>query len=204
LLGNGTYVLGQVRVNVHRPMHRDGVCTARWLLVRNPPGDLELRTNYGRVMASRLEEDCERIDGGDAFCWAVGAVSIHSMRFVSFAALKSILLISGLVAESAVARGLAVVALLVAFIAEELSEDRFVVAASDTEIVVFDAAPGFPRTRPTAVFQRVTSESVELRSKGVLGDRWRIHGQDLRIGRTHRSMIDQWASEQPGLSVASR
>ncbi|WP_154723333.1 hypothetical protein [Ilumatobacter coccineus] len=51
------------------------------------------------------------------------------MSFVSFAALKSTLLISGLVADSTTTRILAAIALIVAFIAEELSANRVVVAA---------------------------------------------------------------------------
>lgn len=171
---------------------------------RNTSGRRRNVTNYSRVMAEQLERDCEGIDGGREFRWAVRADTVRWMSFVSFAALKSTLLISGLVAESAATRVLAAIALIVAFIAEQLSADRVVVAANDTDITIFDTAPGHPRSRPTSVLQRMTYESLHLRAAGLLSDRWSLDDRDVRIGRTHRSTIEQWVSERSNLPAASR
>ncbi|BAN01551.1 hypothetical protein YM304_12370 [Ilumatobacter coccineus YM16-304] len=86
------------------------------------------RTHSGGL-AERLEQDCKSTDDGREFRWADRADTVRWMSFVSFAALKSTLLISGLVADSTTTRILAAIALIVAFIAEELSANRVVVAA---------------------------------------------------------------------------
>jgi hypothetical protein len=155
-------------------------------------------------MAERLEQDCMSTDDGREFRWAVRADTVRWMSFVSFAALKSTLLISGLVADSTTTRILAAIALIVAFIAEELSADRVVVAANDTEITIFDTAPGPLRSRPTSVLQRMPYDSVHLEAAGLLSDRWSFGDRDARVKRTHRSTIEQWVGERPNLPVTSR
>ena len=168
-----------------------------------PPGDVETWTNYSRVMAERLEKDCERIDDGREFRWAVRADTVRWMSFVSFAALKSTLLISGLVAESAATRILAAIALIVAFIAEELSADRVVVAANDTDITIFDTAPGRPR--PPDFCTSASDVRIGTPQGGGVAQRQVVlDHRDVRIGRTHRSTIEQWVSEPPNLPAASR
>lgn len=208
-LACGTDALGLALQNVRCGTHRERDSLAGEVQLvgscqETPPGDIETWTNYPRVMAERLERDCESIDDGRDFRWAVRADTIRWMSFVSFAALKSILLISGLIAESAATRILAAIALTVAFIAEELSADRVVIAANDSEITIFDTAPGRPRSCPTSVQQRMTFQSVHLKAAGLLNDRWALDDRDVRIRRTHRSTIEQWVSERPNLPVTSR
>ena len=156
-------------------------------------------------MRRRLEDDCRRIDGGRSFEWAVEGFRFHVVRFVSFAVLKSTLLVLALIAESGVTRTLAIVAMAVAFIAEDLSTDRVIVAVTGSEMVVFDAAPRlFGAARPSVVLQRVSADSVQLRSRGLFSDEWRLDGCDIRIGRTRRSLVEQWVSERLDLSLAGR
>ncbi len=69
------------------------------------------------------------------------------MRFISFGVLKSVLLAMFLFGDSTTDRALAVLAFVVAMIAETVSAARVVVVAGDTEMVVFDAAPGSPHVR---------------------------------------------------------
>jgi hypothetical protein len=105
--------------------------------------------------------------------------------------------VSGIVADSEVGRVLALVAFVVAFVAEELSADRLVVAATDTEIVVFDAGPGVPHARPTSVVQRVGRSDVRRTSLGLFGEGWDLGGRSVQVATWHRSLIRGWVGEQP-------
>ena len=154
-------------------------------------------------MTDRLAGHCRTVDGGRAFRWAFDAVPVDWASFVSFALLKSMLLLSGFVADSAAGRVLAGSALVLAFIAEEMTTGRVVIAATDTEAVVFDAARGFPHARPTAVTQRVARGDVLPESMGIFSDRWRVDGRSVRISRRHRAVIHAWIDERPHVHANS-
>jgi hypothetical protein len=117
------------------------------------------------------------------------------MPFISFGALKSVLLVMVFFGDSATHRVLASVAFVVAMIAEAVSAERVVVAAADAEIVVFDATPGLPHVRPTAVLQRVGRDEVQRTSMGLFGERWEIGSRSVQIASWHRSRIRKWVDE---------
>ena len=150
-------------------------------------------------MAQRLVEDCRRVDDGREFHWALSLITFHWMRFISFGVLKSVLLVMVYFGDSTTNRVLAFVAFVVAMIAEAASAERVVVAASDTDMVVFDvgfdATPGLPYFRPTAVLQRVAGGDVQRTSMGLLGERWEIGNRSVQIASWHRSKIRKWVDE---------
>ncbi len=158
-------------------------------------------------MNQRLVEDCRRIDDGREFGWALGLTTFHWTRFVSFGVLKSVLLVMVTFGDSTTSRVLAGLALLVAMIAETVSAERVVVAADDTELVVFDvefdATPGWPYFRPAGVVQRVGRGGVQRTSMGLLGERWEIGSRSVQIASWHRSKIRTWADEHPHARVTS-
>jgi hypothetical protein len=88
---------------------------------------------------------------------------------------------------------------VVAMIAEAASAERVVVAAGDTDMVLFDVGfdptPGVPYFRPTAVLQRVAGGDVQRTSMGLLGERWEIGNRSVQIASWHRSKIRKWVDE---------
>ncbi len=150
-------------------------------------------------VAQRLVEDCRSVDDGREFRWALSLTTFHAMRLISFGVLKSVLLVMVFFGDSTTNSVLALVAFVVAMIAEAASAERVVVAAGDTEMVVFDvgfdATPGMPYFRPTAVLQRVAGGEVQRTSMGLLGERWEIGNRSVQIASWHRSKIRKWVEE---------
>ena len=140
------------------------------------------------------------MDGGREFRWALSLITFHWMRFISFGVLKSVLLVMVYFGDSTIDRVLAFSAFVVAMIAEAAYAERVVVAAGDTEMVVFDvgfdATPGMPYFRPTAVLQRVGGGDVQRTSMGLLGERWEIGNRSVQIASWHRSKIRKWVDER--------
>ena len=106
--------------------------------------------------------------------------------------------------DSTTDSALAAVAFVVAMIAEAVSADRVVVAAGDTEMVVFDTAPGLPHVRPTAVLQRVARRDVQVPPLALLfGPRWEIGRRSVQIASWHRSKIRKWVDERQHADITS-
>lgn len=150
-------------------------------------------------MAQRLVEDCRSVDDGREFHRALSLITFHWMRLISFGVLKSVLFVMVYFGDSTTNRVLAFVAFVVAMIADAASAERVVVATGDTDMVVFDvgfdATPGLPYFRPTAVLQRVAGGDVQRTSMGLLGGRWQIGNRSVQIASWHRSRIQKWVDE---------
>lgn len=143
-------------------------------------------------MGTELLERCADVAARDDLQWAVPAVEPLSRElWGAFGAMRSVSLVAAAVAGQLDVGLMLIFVILVSFRIEDLVTRRFVLAGGAGGVVLIGAKRRWLRDRPGDIVGSFPHEAIERMTMGLVSDRWQLSDQTLRIGRQHRSTIEQ-------------